>query len=137
MAGDVVQSIARELVPQRFVPVQPHHGIGERLCAVGNQYVESVAQVHADVNYHSVSIESGAQIDGKIAARTVVVGAEGRIAGSISAETVDLRGQLEGQISCAALTLRSVAHVHADVNYHNVTIESGAQIDGKFIRAKA
>lgn len=83
------------------------------------------------------TVEILGRIDGKIAARTVVVGAEGRIAGSISAETVDLRGQLEGQISCAALTLRSVAQVRADVNYHNVSIESGAQIDGKFIRAKA
>lgn len=83
------------------------------------------------------TVEILGRIDGKIAARTVVVGAEGRITGSISAETVDLRGQLEGQISCGALTLRSVAQVRADVNYHTISIESGAQIDGQFMRAKA
>lgn len=82
------------------------------------------------------TVEIQGRVDGKIAARTVIVGAEGRIAGAISAETVDLRGQLEGKISCAALTLRSVAQVRADVNYHHVSIESGAQIEGKFIRAK-
>ena len=47
MASDVVQSVARELVPQRLVPVKPHDGVGERLRSVGNQYVESIAQVHA------------------------------------------------------------------------------------------
>ena len=66
----------------------------------------------------------------------VVIGAEGRIAGSISAESIDLRGQMEGKMSCASLTLRSVSQVRADVNYHSLTIESGAQIDGKFTRAK-
>lgn len=82
------------------------------------------------------TVEIMGKIDGKIAARSVVIGAEGRIAGSISAESIDLRGQMEGKMSCASLTLRSVSQVRADVNYHSLTIESGAQIDGKFTRAK-
>ena len=82
------------------------------------------------------TVEIMGRIDGKIAARSVIIGSEGRIAGTISAETVDLRGQMDGKISCAGLTLRSVSQVRADVNYHSLTIESGAQIDGKFTRAK-
>ena len=65
------------------------------------------------------------------------VGAEGRIKGSIAAESVDLRGNITGKVTCATLTLRSTARVEADINYSAVTIENGAEIEGRFSRPKA
>ncbi len=82
------------------------------------------------------TVEIMGRVEGKIAARVVVVGTEGSINGSVAAETVDLRGSLTGKLSCANLTLRATAQVQADVNYQIVTIESGAQIEGRFTRAK-
>lgn len=83
------------------------------------------------------TVEIMGRVEGKIAARVVVLGVEGSINGSIAAETVDLRGNLTGKLSCVSLTLRASALVQADVNYQTVTIESGAQIEGRFTRAKA
>lgn len=82
------------------------------------------------------TVEIMGRVEGKIAARTVVVGIEGSINGSIAADTVELRGNLSGKLSCASLILRATAQVHADVNYQTVSIESGAQIEGRFTRAK-
>ena len=56
--------------------------------------------------------------------------------GSVRAETVEVRGTLEGKVSCLSFTLRSSAIVAAEVNYDTLIIESGAQIDGRFAHAK-
>ena len=55
--------------------------------------------------------------------------------GSVSAEAVEVRGTLDGKVSCLSFTLRSSAVVTAEVNYDLLIIESGAQIDGRFKRA--
>ena len=52
--------------------------------------------------------------------------------GNVSAEAVEVRGHLEGKVSCLAFTLRSSAIVTAEVNYETLVIESGAQIEGRF-----
>jgi cytoskeletal protein CcmA (bactofilin family) len=58
------------------------------------------------------------------------------VKGSVSAETVEVRGSLDGKVSCLSFTLRSSAVVTAEVNYDILIIESGAQIDGRFKRGK-
>ncbi|SEO30904.1 protein CcmA, bactofilin family [Gemmobacter aquatilis] len=82
------------------------------------------------------TVEVMGEVEGKINARTLVVGAEGRVKGSVTADTVDLRGSVEGKITCISLTLRSAAQVKADIVYTTVAIESGATIEGRFIRTK-
>ncbi|PZQ95593.1 MAG: polymer-forming cytoskeletal protein [Cereibacter sphaeroides] len=80
----------------------------------------------------SGTVEILGEVNGDVSAQTLVVGAEGLLKGSISAEAVEVRGHLEGKVSCLAFTLRSSAIVTAEVNYETLVIESGAQIDGKF-----
>lgn len=82
------------------------------------------------------TVEILGQVTGDISAQTLVVGAEGQVKGSVRAETVEVRGHLEGKVSCLSFTLRSSAIVTAEVNYDTLMIESGAQIDGRFARAK-
>ena len=83
------------------------------------------------------TIEVLGEVEGKIVAHAVIVGNEGRIKGTVSAETVEVRGRLDGRISCVALTLRAASSVKADSTYATLVIESGAQIDGRFTLAKA
>lgn len=83
------------------------------------------------------TVEVLGEIDGKITVRSLIVGGEGRVKGTVSAETVDVRGRLDGRISCASLTLRAAASVKADSTYATLVIECGAQVDGRFTRAKA
>lgn len=81
------------------------------------------------------TVEILGEVAGDIAARTLIVGAGGLVKGSVSAEAVEVRGTLDGQVSCLSFTLRSSAVVNAEVNYDMLIIESGAQIDGRFRRA--
>lgn len=81
-------------------------------------------------------IEMAGEIDGNISARSVSIGVEGRVNGTIKAEALDIKGQMDGQINAGNFVLRSSAQVAADVTYRSVIIESGAQIDGRFAKAK-
>lgn len=82
------------------------------------------------------TVEILGEVTGDISAQTLIVGAEGQVKGSVRAETVEVRGHLEGKVSCLSFTLRSSAIVAAEVNYDSLMIESGAQIDGRFAHAK-
>ena len=84
----------------------------------------------------SGTVEILGEVSGDITAQTLIVGAEGLVKGSVSAEAVEVRGTLDGKVSCLSFTLRSSAVVTAEVNYDILIIESGAQIDGRFKRAR-
>lgn len=82
------------------------------------------------------SVEVLGEIDGNITAHGLIIGAEGRVTGSVTADTVEVRGKLDGKIACESFTLRSSAQVKADITTNAVVIESGAQIEGRFLKRK-
>ncbi len=81
-------------------------------------------------------IEMMGEVDGNISARSVIIGSEGRMTGTVTAETIEVRGKMAGQIAAGTFTLRAAAQVAADVDYGNLVIESGSQIEGHFSRIK-
>jgi cytoskeletal protein CcmA (bactofilin family) len=82
------------------------------------------------------SVEVLGEIDGNITAQGLIIGKEGRVKGSVKADTVEIRGKFDGKVTCDTFTLRSSALVKADVTSVGIVIESGAQIEGRFIRPK-
>jgi cytoskeletal protein CcmA (bactofilin family) len=80
------------------------------------------------------TVEILGEVSGDISAQTLIVGAEGLVKGSVSAKVVEVRGHLEGKVSCLSFTLRASAVVTAEVNYETLIIETGATIDGRFKR---
>ena len=82
------------------------------------------------------SVEILGEIDGNITAHGLIIGQEGRVTGSITADTVEVKGKLDGKVTCESFTLRSSAQVKADITTGAVVIESGAQIEGRFLKRK-
>ncbi|QUS37101.1 bactofilin family protein [Falsirhodobacter algicola] len=82
------------------------------------------------------AVEILGHVEGTVNARALLVGVDGTLNGTVSAETVEVRGTLEGRISCVNLTLRAHARVTADVTYRMAVIESGATVQGRFTRDK-
>ena len=82
------------------------------------------------------TIEVLGEIEGNLTARGLIVGIEGRVTGTISAETVEVKGKLDGRVATHDFALRSTAQVAADVSYTTLVIESGAQIEGRFMLNK-
>jgi cytoskeletal protein CcmA (bactofilin family) len=78
------------------------------------------------------SVEVLGEIDGNIAAHGLIIGHEGRVKGSIQAATVEVKGKLDGKVACDSFTLRSTA----EVTTGGIVIESGAAMDGRFLKQK-
>jgi cytoskeletal protein CcmA (bactofilin family) len=81
-------------------------------------------------------IEVLGDVDGTITAKGLVVGPEGKVTGIVTADRVEVKGRLDGKVTSKEFILRAAAVVAADVTYTGVTIENGAQIEGRFIKAK-
>lgn len=81
-------------------------------------------------------IEILGEVDGNLVAAGLIIGQEGRLKGSVMAGMVDVKGTLDGKVTCDSLTLRSTATVRADFTTAGVVIESGATIDGRFLKPK-
>jgi cytoskeletal protein CcmA (bactofilin family) len=82
------------------------------------------------------SVEVLGEIEGNITAHGLIIGQEGRVKGSVKADTVEVKGKLDGKVACQNFTLRSSAAVKADVTTSGIVIESGAAMDGRFLRPK-
>ncbi|MCU0827383.1 MAG: polymer-forming cytoskeletal protein [Tabrizicola sp.] len=83
------------------------------------------------------SVEILGEIDGNITAHGLIIGQEGRVKGSVKADTVEVKGKLDGKVACESFTLRSSAEVKADVTTGGIVIESGAAMEGRFLKAKS
>jgi len=84
----------------------------------------------------SGTVEIQGEIDGNITANGLIIGHEGRVKGSISAGSVEIKGQFSGTVACESFTLRSTAVVKADITTSGIVIESGAQMEGRFLKPK-
>ncbi len=82
------------------------------------------------------SVEVLGEIDGNITAQGLIIGQEGRVTGSVKADTVEVKGRFDGKVTCSGFTLRSTAVVKADVTTSGIVIESGAVMEGRFIKPK-
>lgn len=82
------------------------------------------------------SIEVLGEIEGNLVAGGLIIGQEGRLKGTVKAGNIDVKGKLDGKMACDSLTLRSTAVVKADITTAAIVIESGASIDGRFLKPK-
>lgn len=84
----------------------------------------------------SGSVELLGEVDGTLQAASLVIGADGRMTGDISAIEVEVKGRHQGRVASTNFTLRSTAEVKADIGYSTLNVESGAQIEGRFMLNK-
>ena len=69
-------------------------------------------------------------VEGDVRAVSVVVGNGAKVKGTVYGETVELAGTVEGKIEAKKVVLTSTAHMAGDVVHQDITIASGAFIDG-------
>ncbi len=71
-------------------------------------------------------------IEGDIACTSLVQGEGSAIDGGIQAESARLAGTVNGSISARELVVLKSAKVNGDVHYDALTIEQGAEVEGRF-----
>lgn len=72
------------------------------------------------------------RVEGDVACTALVQGESGEIVGAVQAETARIAGTVRGTIAVRELVVLKTARIHGDVHYDALTIEQGAQVDGRF-----
>lgn len=80
----------------------------------------------------SADLHVDGRIEGDIKCASLVQGEGSEIAGAVVAETARLAGRVNGSISARELVILKSAQIEGDVHYDALTIEQGAQVDGRF-----
>lgn len=93
--------------------------IGSDVTITGN--VSASADLHVD----------GA-IEGDIKCASIVQGESSKISGAVTAESARMSGSVTGSITAKELVILKTAKIDGDVHYDALTIEQGAQVDGRF-----
>ena len=84
------------------------------------------AQLHVD-----------GRIDGNVRCSQLVQGEAGIIAGNIQADEARIAGTVEGKVNVRILFVEASARVLGDVAYETLSIDAGAQIEGRLARRAA
>jgi cytoskeletal protein CcmA (bactofilin family) len=75
-------------------------------------------------------IQIEGEVDGDVRAVSVGIGPNARIKGTVRGDQVQLSGQVDGRIEAKKVILSRTARMSGDVIHQDITIESGAYIDG-------
>lgn len=87
--------------------------------------------IHGNVEA-SVDLHVDGNVIGDIACASLVQGEGSRIEGEVKAQSARLAGTVEGRIDAVELVILKTARIHGDVSYETLTIEQGAQVNGRF-----
>nr|WP_243415068.1 polymer-forming cytoskeletal protein [Altererythrobacter segetis] len=93
--------------------------IGADVVIKGN--VSASADLHVD-----------GTVQGDISCASLVQGESSLVEGAIEAETARLSGRVKGTITVRELVILRSARIEGDVHYDTLTIEQGAQVEGRF-----
>ena len=93
--------------------------IGADVAIKGN--VEASADLHVD-----------GTVEGDIACTSLVQGESSRVEGGITADAARLAGTIKGTITVRELVILKSARIDGDVHYETLTIEQGANVNGRF-----
>ncbi|WP_245978428.1 bactofilin family protein [Aurantiacibacter xanthus] len=87
--------------------------------------------IHGNVEA-SVDLHVDGSVIGDIACASLVQGEGSRIEGEVKAQSARLAGTVEGRIDAVELVILKTARILGDVSYETLTIEQGAQVNGRF-----
>lgn len=80
----------------------------------------------------SADLHIDGAVEGDIACASLVQGEGSTITGAVTAETARLAGTVIGSISARELVILKSARIDGDVHYDALTIEQGAEVEGRF-----
>ena len=80
----------------------------------------------------SADLHVDGRIEGDLSCTSLVQGEGSHIEGGITAESARLAGTVTGSISARELVVLKSARIHGDVHYDALTIEQGAEVEGRF-----
>ena len=85
----------------------------------------------------SADLHIDGAVEGDITCASLVQGETSTITGGIKAEVARLSGTVNGSITARELVILRTARINGDVHYDALTIEQGAEVEGRFAHRDA
>ena len=98
--------------------------IGPEVVVSGD--IATDAQLHVD-----------GRIDGNVRCQQLVQGEAGIVSGNIQADEARIAGTVEGQVNVRTLFVEASARIMGDIAYETISIDAGAQLEGRLARRAA
>ena len=117
------------------LPSSPAQNNGGRTMATRSNSTFSVLgsdlAIKGDIKA-SADLHIDGSVEGDIACTSLVQGETSKVTGAVEAETARLAGTVDGSITARELVILKTARITGDVFYDALTIEQGAQVEGRF-----
>jgi cytoskeletal protein CcmA (bactofilin family) len=81
--------------------------------------------------YFPSTVELPGYVKGRVEASAIVIEEAGEVEGEIHAASIAIKGRLNGQVIGGKVRLYSSARVTGEITYESLSIETGAQVEGK------
>jgi cytoskeletal protein CcmA (bactofilin family) len=140
-------SPATARAPSEPPPVSHHHahtdtviptgpandGSGSGISIIG-QDLTIIGQGLRIISKGKIRVEG--EIQGDVVGTEVIIGDVGKVTGVVSAETITVFGSIMGTIRGVRVLLESGAKVEGDVHHQTLSVDEGAQLEGRVRRAQ-
>jgi cytoskeletal protein CcmA (bactofilin family) len=123
--AEVLKPIQPEVRPAMSQPMTPSNLTQPRAASIISKSLKITGQLEST---EDIQIEG--EVDGDVRAVNVKVGANAKVKGTVYGDQVELAGSVDGKIEAKKVILTRTAHMSGDVVHQDITIESGAFIDG-------
>ncbi len=74
------------------------------------------------------------RVDGDVNCASLIIGNSGQVNGNITADEAKIAGAVTGTVAAKVLTIEASARITGDLSYDSVSVETGAQVDGRVKR---
>ena len=98
--------------------------------AGGRSHLGSGSRITGEL-YFPGTVELPGYVKGRVEASSIVIEEAGEVEGEIHAASIDIKGRFNGQVTGGKVRLHTSARVTSETTYESLSIESGAQIEGK------
>ena len=129
MFGKDEEAAERKSAPQ--ATLAPAHETRPAAAPAGDVPSVICADMKVVGNLHSGGdIQIDGTVNGDIRTKSLLVGETANIKGEIVADSIFIHGSVSGQIRAKDVTLAKSAHMVGDILHENLSIETGAFLEG-------
>ena len=108
---------------------QQHSGAAEAGKSIISNDLKIIGQGLRIISQGTLQVDG--EVEGDVAGKEVIIGEMGQVTGTVAAERVIVRGKIAGVIRSMTVALQSSARVEGDILHMSLTIEQGAEFDGR------
>jgi len=96
----------------------------------GHSHLDAGSRITGELQFTGM-VELPGYVKGRVEASEIVIEETGEVEGEIQAASITVKGHFKGDIRGGTVSLRGSARVTGDIVYERLSIDSGAQLEGR------